>query len=243
MIIPFIGSGVASLFFADAPLLFAALMIYFLAPCTDWFLGFTRMAKGDTVLGAALIPINMITQLLLFPIWLWLLTRSSGLVDLGTLPNMLFEWFLLPLLAAQAFRLVLERFTPSKTAEQFFSFANRLVPYVLAALIVQIFATHSGTISASPGIFVTVAQAVCAFFAATLLVGATLSRLAGLDHPQHALLAMTMTARNAPLMLALTAVAVPDQPLVLAVIVSAMLVEMPLLTALRELLLFRARIR
>ena len=35
-----------------ALLIFAGLMIYFLAPCTDWFLGFTRLARGDTTLGA-----------------------------------------------------------------------------------------------------------------------------------------------------------------------------------------------
>ena len=50
---------------------------------------------------------------------------------------------------------------------------------------------------------------------------------------------MTMAARNAPLMLAFTTLALPDQPLVLAVIVLGMLIEIPLLAALERVLLSR----
>ena len=44
--------------------------------------------------------------------------------------------------------------------------------------------------------------AIFLFFIATFLVGEGLSWLVGLAYPQHALLAMTTAARNAPLMLA-----------------------------------------
>ena len=48
---------------------------------------------------------------------------------------------------------------------------------------------------------------------------------------------MTIAARNGPLMRALSAIAIPNQPLVLAVIVAAMLVEILLLAALNQILL------
>ena len=66
-----------------------------------------------------------------------------------------------------------------------------------------------------------------------------LVRVFRLPYPQQALLAMTTAARNAPLMLAVTAVAIPDQPLTLATIVIGMLVEFPHLTALKQVLLAR----
>ncbi|MEM1302641.1 MAG: arsenic resistance protein, partial [Pseudomonadota bacterium] len=88
-------------------------------------------------------------------------------------------------------------------------------------------------------IFGIVAAAVIIFFALTFLTARALTAVAGLRYAEHALLAMTMAARNAPLMLALTAVAIPDQPLVLAVIVFGMLIEIPHLTLLRQLLLRR----
>ena len=108
---------------------------------------------------------------------------------------------------------------------------------MLAALIFQIFAKYIGDIAGHMGVAALVAAAVLLFFIATSTVGEVLSRLGSLDYPQRTLLSMTMAARNGPLMLALTAIAIPNQPLVLAVIVAAMLVEIPLLTALNQILL------
>jgi len=48
---------------------------------------------------------------------------------------------------------------------------------------------------------------------------------------------MTIAARNAPLMLAVTMVALPDQPLIYAAIVIGMLLEFPHLTALQRVLM------
>ncbi|MEM9231933.1 MAG: arsenic resistance protein [Pseudomonadota bacterium] len=240
VIVPTIGFTIASLVLSGEPLLFAGLMIYFLAPCTDWFLGFTRMARGDTELGAALIPINLITQLALFPLWLWLFTPATGLVDFGSMPGILVQWFVLPLIGAQALRVGLAWILPVKTCERLLSLTSQLLPLVLAALIVQIFGAHVTSITANVDVFAAIAAAVFLFFAANLYLGAGLARFSRLAHPQHVLLSMTLAARNAPLMLALTAVAIPDQPLVLAVIVFGMLVEIPHLTALKQLLLRRS---
>lgn len=240
LMIPIIGFAVASLVFWDQPLFLAGLMIYFLAPCTDWFLGFTRMAKGDTELGAALIPVNIVTQLVLFPLWLLVFANATGLVEFGAMPGMLMSWFILPLLAAQALRLALDRLLARGAVERIMSAVSFVLPFVLAALIFQLFAAHVGMIAAHLSLFALVALAVCLFFAATLAAGELLSRLGRLGYPQQALLSMTLTARNAPLMLALTAVAIPDQPLILAVIVSGMLVEIPLLTLLKQRLLKRS---
>ncbi|MEM9966733.1 MAG: arsenic resistance protein [Pseudomonadota bacterium] len=240
IIIPFIGFGIASLIFPTHPLLFTGLMIYFLAPCTDWFLGFTRLAKGDTELGAMLIPINMITQLLLFPVWLWLFAQATGAVDFAGVPQILFQWFLLPLLAAQSLRVILDSFAPRVWSDRLLFGISQAIPFVLAALVFQLFAAHIGAIATYLHIVALTAVAVCLFFLATYAAGELLSRLVGLNYPQRALLSMTMTARNAPLMLALSAVAIPDQPLILAIIVSGMLVEIPLLTALKQILIRQA---
>ncbi|MEM0945959.1 MAG: arsenic resistance protein [Pseudomonadota bacterium] len=237
ILVPVIGFTIASLVVPGQPILFAGLMIYFLAPCTDWFLGFTRMAGGDAELGASLIPINLITQLLLFPLWLWLFTKHSGLVDFEAIPGIFAHWFLLPLLAAQALRISLAYLAPEKLLEGFLDWVGQLIPLVLAALIFQIFASYIGMIVTGLDVFARIALAVFLFFALTFVVGAALARRWELPPPQRTLLSMTMAARNAPLMLALTAIAIPNQPLILAVIVFGMLVEIPHLTALKQLML------
>ncbi|MEL7231716.1 MAG: arsenic resistance protein [Pseudomonadota bacterium] len=241
LIIPVIGFAIASLLFSGQPLLFAGLMIYFLAPCTDWFLGFTRMAHGNTELGATLIPINMISQLSLFPLWLWFFTPATGLVDFGAMPALLAQWFLLPLALAQGLRLALTWILPEATFEALMDQASRLTTLALALVIALLFASHVKAILGNAGVFAVVALAVMLFFALTFLVGRAIASSVQLPYPDHALLSMTMAARNAPLMLALTAVAIPDQPLVLGVIVFGMLVEIPHLTLLRQLLLLQSR--
>lgn len=145
-------------------------LIYCLAPCTDWFLGFTRLAGGDTTTGAALIPVQMVIQLCLYPLWIALFAGNIGtiLADIGG-----FGWVLL-------------------------------------------------------GVFL--------FFLASYALGEGISRIFRLRYPEHALLTMTTSARNAPLMLALTVVALPEQPVVHAAIVLGMLIEFPHLTVITRLL-------
>ena len=72
VLIPLIGYVIASVFLSTHPLVLIGLMIYFMAPCTDWFLSFTRLAGGNIALGTALIPINMLMQLILYPFYLQL---------------------------------------------------------------------------------------------------------------------------------------------------------------------------
>ncbi len=41
-------------------------------PCTDWYLIFTEIAKGNVALSTAILPVNLILQVLLLPIYLFL---------------------------------------------------------------------------------------------------------------------------------------------------------------------------
>lgn len=238
--VPFIGVLIASLFLSGAPLLYTGLLIYFLAPCTDWFLSFTKMARGDVALGSALLPINMITQLLLLPVWLWLFTRHTGIVDLSSIPGTMVQWFLLPLILAQAARWALNAALPTVTYDRICTLVSAAIPLVTAFLILQIFAAHTPTLVQNIDLLGLVLLAIFVFFVATYILAEGLSRLFGLPYPEQALLAMTTAARNAPLMLAVTAVAIPDQPLIYAALVIGMLLEFPHLTALKQALLLKS---
>jgi len=242
VLVPFIGYGVASIFLAAHPLFMVGLVIYFMSPCTDWFLGFTRLAGGNVALGTMLIPVNMVVQLLLYPLYLYLFTRHAVAVEPGALRETLLHWFLLPLVIAtvahQALRLMLN----ADHFERILAHADRLTPWVTALLVLQLFAGNVATLLAHSAVFAWVLLAVFVFFVLTFLLGEAVSRLFHLPYPEHALLTMTIAARNAPLMLAITMAALPDQPLVYAALVIGMLVEFPHLTALRQALL-AARLR
>ena len=84
-------------------------------------------------------------------------------------------------------------------------------------------------------------MAVFTFFLFTTLVGETLAIWLRLPRAQQVVLAMTTTARNTPLMLGVAAVALPNQPLVYAILITGMLIEFPHLTALSRLFLWKEK--
>lgn len=97
VVIPVLGFAFSAFFLQANQLLFVGLMIYFISPCTDWFLGFTRLAKGNTALGAALLPINLVIQLLLYPFYVQLFGLSTLDTDITNIIQTLWQWFLIPL--------------------------------------------------------------------------------------------------------------------------------------------------
>lgn len=237
LLVPWIGYSVASIFLADHPLIMVGLVIYFMSPCTDWFLGFTRLACGNIALGTALIPLNMVVQLLLYPLYLQWFTHNAVQVEAGVIGSTLLQWFLLPLVTAVLARQGLRRLLGAARFERLLHGVDQTTPWVIALLVLEIFAGNIPVILEHRAVFIWVLLAVFVFFALTFLLGEGISRLCRLRYPEHALLTVTIAARNAPLMLAVTLAALPDQPLIYAALVIGMLVEFPHLTALRRLLL------
>lgn len=231
LIIPAIGFAIASLFLSGHSLFYTGLVIYFMAPCTDWYLGFTRLAKGNVELGAALLPINMLSQLILFPVYLLAFdTVVAYKVDL----YMLLDWFIQPLAAAMLCRISFHRFIATLLPA-----CKWAIPVVLATLVGQIFAANIYQLIEHLSVVPILLFAIFIFFLITYLLGDLIAKLAKLEYPEHCLLAFTTGARNAPLMLGLTTIALPNQPLVYATITIGMLIEFPHLTALKSILLKR----
>lgn len=241
-VVPFIGYGIAWLFLGHHPLFMVGLVIYFMAPCTDWFLGFTRLSRGNVAVGMTLIPLNMTLQLLLYPFYVHGFAHDSAAVDAGVLGQTLLHWFLVPLVIAIGSQLLLRGVFGARGLERVSGAADAITPVVIALLVMEIFAGNIATLLDHPGVVGWMLLAVFVFFFTTFWLGEGVSRLCRLRYREHALLTMTIAARNAPLMLAVTMVAMPGQPVVYAALVIGMLIEFPHLTLLRQVLL-RTRTR
>lgn len=236
LIVPLIGYGIASVLLPDYSLFMVGLLIYFMSPCTDWFLGFTKLANGNVALGTALIPINMLVQLMLYPLYLQLFTNNIVQVDPDIISSTLLQWFLQPLLFAIALHYLLSLLLKPAVFNQILETVDQVAPWIIALLVMEIFASNITVIMQHSHVFSWLLLGIFIFFVATFLLGEIISGLSKLRYPEHALLTMTIAARNAPLMLAVTMVALPDQPLIYAAIVIGMLLEFPHLTALRYML-------
>ena len=237
ILIPLAGWGIASLFFPRESALFVGLLLYFLFPCTDWFLGFTRIAKGDVALGTVLLPVNLITQLILFPVYLSLITGSQVGSGSSVLNSALVQWFFLPLSFALLLRLVVTRLGGKRNYERLSSLSGNLVQPMIAAVALCLFVQNTATLTANPLALFKILLAVSLFFVVSWILSELLARCCRLNQAQHVLLAMTTAARNAPLILGLTMIAMPDQPLIHAALIIGLLVEFPHLIALSRLFL------
>lgn len=237
VVVPIIGCSIAFVFLSDYPLLMVGLMIYFLSPCTDWFLGFTRLCHGDTMLGAALLPINMVLQLLLYPVFLYVFTSDIVTIEAGVLGNTLQHWFIEPVLFALAARVLLNLLLTKQQMGALKTAVTQLIPILISLLIMQIFAGNLHVLLSHINVVVWLLLAVFCFFVLTFVFSEFLSKRYALPYAEHVLLTMTIAARNAPLMLAVTMVALPSQPLIHAAIVIGMLLEFPHLTLLSHLLM------
>ena len=231
LVAPIVAFGLTSVLVADEALRLGVL-IYCLFPCTDWFLGFTRAAGGDTATGAAIIPVSLVLQLALFPVYVSLL--SGAVIDstFSSIGSTMLTWFVLPAGIALLVRLALRALLTPERRDGVRAVAGQAVPFALAVMIVALFAANVTALLDDASLVGLVLLVVAAFFITMGLVGEGIARALRLPHAERSLLLVSISARNAPLMLALTALTLPGQPLIVAAIVVGMLLEFPHLTVL-----------
>lgn len=54
-------------------------------PCTDWYLIFTGIAKGNIALSATILPLNLILQILLLLVYLLIFNGTTDIINLAYL--------------------------------------------------------------------------------------------------------------------------------------------------------------
>ena len=55
-----------------SPAVLAGVLLVLLVPCTDWFITFTHLGKGDTARAIAATPLLLLVQIVALPVYLWL---------------------------------------------------------------------------------------------------------------------------------------------------------------------------
>ncbi len=73
-------------FLPNQPAIIFAVLLVLLTPCIDYVIVFTQIGKGDAKLMLASTPLLFITQILLLPIYIWLMLGKGFLSSLSILP-------------------------------------------------------------------------------------------------------------------------------------------------------------
>ncbi len=234
---PVFAWGLGAIFLQDSPDLWVGLIMLMVTPCTDWYLVFTGIAGGDVALATALLPLNLILQVLLLPVYL--LFFAGTLVELN--PVKLFEsvlWVLLiPLLFATVSRRLIRGWKGEIWFEQRLSNLTVFQILSLNLAIVAIFVSKGHTLIQRPELVLKLLIPVVLFFATNFILAHRIGRYFKFSYEEFACLSCTTLARNSPLSLAIAAAAFPHRPLIAVTLVIGPLIELPIMVLISQILL------
>lgn len=193
--------------FELSPVVRLGVLLVLLVPCTDWFISFSQLGRGDVPRAIAITPLNLVLQLALLPLYLW------GMTDLQALGS--WDWSALapavlvvvvPLLAA----VLAERWLPSHPRAERARDALAWWPVPLLALVVFLIAgAQAGTVLGALAELWTVVPVFVLFLLAAALLAKVLGAGLGLPAEQGRTLAFSLGTRNSfvvlPLALSLPA--------------------------------------
>jgi ACR3 family arsenite efflux pump ArsB len=230
------------LFLRHEPALWIGLVMLMVTPCTDWYLVFTGIARGNVALSTALLPVNLVLQLLLLPVYLLVLAGALIPLDVQLIAKSVVLVLLLPLLTA----IVLRHVTVVARGDAWLE--RRVLPLVQSAQILflglaiaAMLASEGGVVMQNPQVFLYLLPPVLLFFIINMALALVVGRLLKTTYENIASLCCTTLARNSPIALAIALVAFPGQPLIALALVIGPLIELPVLGAVSQILLWIAR--
>ena len=222
---PLFGYFVGSLFLRGNVDVLIGFFMLILTPCTDWYLVFTKMAKGDLTLSLSILPINLILQIILLPIYLVLFFSTANSMDYSQLAYSLVIVIVIPFVAAQLTKLVLKNGLKQKAAE----FMGSLQIWFLSLAVFCIFASQGELLFENLNSIAVLFVPLIIFFLVNTAIDLLVSEKINFTYSEYASLTMTTLARNSPLALAIAINSFPGHELISIALVIGPLIELPVL--------------
>lgn len=235
---PILIAILGKIFLGNNPELLIGFIMLMVTPCTDWYLIFTGIAKGNVALGTSILPLNLILQLLLLPAYVFLIGGTSVELDaMNLLQGVLFS-LAIPLIASLLYRNFIIKNNGLNYLE------DKIVPkscdyqgYFLNIAIVAMFASQGKILLRNPQVLLLLLLPVLLFFIINLIVGQIVGRKLELSKEDNVALNFTTLARNSPIALAIAVATFPDKPLISLALIIGPLIELPVLFIVSKVLL------
>ncbi|MDE4077732.1 arsenic resistance protein [Methanosphaera sp. Vir-13MRS] len=231
---PLFGYFLGDLFLHGNINLLLGFFMLILTPCTDWYLLFTKMAKGDVPLSLSILPINLVLQLVLLPVYLLLFFSNSNTLNILSLANSLLTFIVIPFITAQIVKYVLQGRSIKSEIISFFSSYQTIF---LCIAIFGLFNTEASNLFDNINIIGIVFIPLILFFIMNFILDYIVARRSGFNYEDYASLTLTTLARNSPLALAIAISSFPDNQLVAIALVIGPLIELPVLYIVSKILL------
>ncbi|MDN5709826.1 MAG: bile acid:sodium symporter [Planococcus sp. (in: firmicutes)] len=231
----------ASLFLGNEPALYIGFIMLMVTPCTDWYLIFTGIAKGNVALSTAMLPVNLILQIILLPFYLLVFAGTSGSFEFSFLLESVLAVLLLPLSLAIATRKISrkKKWLKKQQVDQLAS----LPILFLALAIMAMFASQGSLLLTNLDLLWQLLLPILLFFLVMFSFGQQIGKSLKFSYEETASLNMTTLSRNSPIALAIAMTAFPDEPLIALTLVIGPLLELPILAAIAQVLLVLRKFR
>jgi ACR3 family arsenite efflux pump ArsB len=147
---PVLAWSLAYLFLSDHPMLWIGFIMLMVTPCTDWYIIFTRTARGNIPLSASILPVNLILQVTLLPVYLLMFTDTTGILPVQQLIESIIYVLVIPLSLAWVTNLLLNKQVKLKRQLQE---RTESLPIVLLCLaVIAMFASQGRLLTENLGL-------------------------------------------------------------------------------------------
>lgn len=222
-VVPLLAWALVEAFKVDDVVRLGVLLVL-LVPCTDWFITFTQLGKGDVPRAIALTPLNLFLQFLLLPAYLWLMADTQSLQswEWSTLASAL-AIVLVPLALAAAAERWIERHPSGERVREAMAWGP--VP-LLGLVLLSIAGAQVGAVWAALGSLSALLPLFVLFLAGAALMAKAIGHWLDLPAEQGRTLAFSMGTRNSFVVLPLALALPAGWELAAMVIVAQSLVEL-----------------
>ena len=219
-----------TVFLSDSVDMQVGFLMLMVTPCTDWYLIFTDLAKGNVALATSVLPLNLIIQVVLLPIYL-ILFFGNNIRIVGTeILSSIFFVLVVPLILAQVLNIFMTKKVQVKSViDKMLNNSDTLQLLFLCLAIVSMFSSESNEIMDNPFLLLQMLLPIASFFIVNFLLVNFIAKKLHFTFYDTVPLIMTTLARNSPLSLAIAVSAFPERPIIALVLVLGPLIELPVL--------------
>jgi ACR3 family arsenite transporter len=229
------------LFFGDSLDIRIGILMLLVTPCTDWYLVFTAISKGNVPLSSSILPLNLVIQIILLPVYLFLfIGEQISFQPLSMLTSIVFVLIVPFVLSIILKYLSSKNKTMNKAKEVLTVKSDDIQLAFLCFAIVAMFASESNVLADNLSVLFLMIIPMLTFFIVNYGISSFVSKGMHYDFDDTTSLIFTTMARNSPLSLAIAVAIFPDRPLTLLILIIGPLIELPVLSLTSH---FRLRLR
>jgi ACR3 family arsenite efflux pump ArsB len=219
----------AKLFLTGDAALQTGFLMLMVTPCTDWYLIFTALANGNVTLGASVLPLNLILQIVLLPVYLLAFMGRSVSFDAGMIVKSIVFVLVIPAVCANITKAAVRRRKAEKALHALAVKGDDTQFILLCLAVVSMFASQGAVLLTRLNVFVKLLFPLIIFFATNFFLALFAGRKLGLPFQNTIALIFTTSARNSPVALSIAVITFPAEPVIALVLVMGPLIELPVL--------------